>query len=194
MVPGSKKSPGRQKQPGEAISQQLWPRYWQRPGSSVLRIWLSRINRHHSDRLAGIFTPFRRRDKPGSRCPVIWFSLLYYAMHNISTGKNIGCSVCFYGFGAATSAVGVTAGASITRITVFVCSGGQEATVRVQSITALTCPCRSKSPFPRRENCQQYAGALRCRVHSPHLHPRHPSKAGRSRTDHGQLHGTGDVI
>ena len=28
---------------------------------------------------------------------------------------------------------------------------------------------------------------------SPHLHPRHPSKAGRSRTDHGQLHGTGDV-
>ena len=114
------------------------PRYWQRPRSSALRIWLSRINRHHSDRLAGIFTPFRRRDKPSSRCPVIWFSLLYYAMHNISTGKNIGCSVCFYGFGAATSAVGVTAGASITRITVFVCSGGQGATVRVQSITALS--------------------------------------------------------
>ena len=44
-----------------------------------------------------------------------------------------------------------------------------------------------------RENCQQYAGALRCGVHSPHLHPRHPSKAGRSRTDHGQLYGTGDV-
>ena len=43
------------------------------------------------------------------------------------------------------------------------------------------------------ENCQQYAGALRCGVHSPHLHPRHLSKAGRSRTDHGQLHGTGDV-
>lgn len=58
-------------------------------------------------------------------------------MHNISTGKNIGCSVCFYGFGAATSAVGVTAGASITWMTVFVCSGGQGATVRVQSITAL---------------------------------------------------------
>ena len=38
-------------------------------------------------------------------------------MHNISTEKNIGCSVRFYGFGAATSAVGVTAGASITRIT-----------------------------------------------------------------------------
>ena len=101
------------------FSQQLWPRYWQRPGSSVLRIWLSRINRHHSDRLAGIFTPFRCRDKPGSRCPVIWFSLLYYAMRHISTEKNIGCSVCFYGFGAATSAVCVTAGASITRITVL---------------------------------------------------------------------------
>ena len=39
----------------------------------------------------------------------------------------------------------------------------------------------------------KYAGPLRCGVHSPHLHPRHPSKAGRSRTDHGQLHGTGDV-
>ena len=139
MVPGSKKSPSRHRQPGEANSlRQLWPRYWQRPGSSVLRIWLSRINRHHSDRLAGIFTPFRRRDKPGSRCPVIWFSLLYYAMRHISTGKNIGCSVCFYGFGAATSAVDVTARASIARITVFVCSGGQEATVRVQSITALS--------------------------------------------------------
>ena len=51
------------------------------------------------------------------------------------------------------------------------------------------------SPAKRRgrENRQQYAGALRCGVHSPHLHPRHPSKAGRSRTDHGQLHGTGDV-
>ena len=36
-------------------------------------------------------------------------------------------------------------------------------------------------------------GALRCRFHPAHLHPRHPSKAGRSRTDHGQLHGTGDV-
>ena len=58
-------------------------------------------------------------------------------MRHISTGKNIGCSVCFYGFGAATSAVGVTAGASITRMTIFVCSGGQGATVRVQSITAL---------------------------------------------------------
>ena len=58
------------------FSQQLWPRYWQRPGSSALRIWLSRINRHHSDRLAGPLTPFRRRDKPGSRCPVIQFECI----------------------------------------------------------------------------------------------------------------------
>ena len=78
-------------------------------------------------------------------------------MHNISTGKNIGCSVCFYGFGAATSAVGVTAGASITRIMVFVCSGGQGVTVCVQSITALTCPCRSKSPFPKGSSTQSPA-------------------------------------
>ena len=76
MVPGSKKSPSRHRQPGEAISQQLWPRYWQWPGSNALRIWLSRINRHHSDRLAGPLTPFRRRDKPGSRCPVIQFECI----------------------------------------------------------------------------------------------------------------------
>ena len=38
-----------------------------------------------------------------------------------------------------------------------------------------------------------YAGPLRCGVHSPHLHPRHPPEAGRSRPNHGQLHGTGDV-
>lgn len=49
---------------------------WQWPGSSALRIWLSRINRHHSDRLAGPLTPFRRRDKPGSRCPVIQFECI----------------------------------------------------------------------------------------------------------------------
>lgn len=41
-----------------------------------MRIWLSRINRHHSDRLAGPLTPFRRRDKPGSRCPVIQFECI----------------------------------------------------------------------------------------------------------------------
>ena len=28
---------------------------------------------------------------------------------------------------------------------------------------------------------------------APHLHPRHPPKAGRSRTNNGQLYGTGDV-
>ena len=39
----------------------------------------------------------------------------------------------------------------------------------------------------------KYAGPLRCRIHTPHLHPRHPPKTGRSRPDHGQLHGTGDV-
>ena len=38
-----------------------------------------------------------------------------------------------------------------------------------------------------------YAGPLRCGLHSPHLHPRHPPEAGRSRTDHGQLHGAGHV-
>ena len=41
-----------------------------------MRIWLSRINRHHSDRLAGPLTPFRRRDKPGSRRPVIQFKCI----------------------------------------------------------------------------------------------------------------------
>ncbi len=44
-----------------------------------------------------------------------------------------------------------------------------------------------------RKNCQQYAGPLRCGFHPAHLHPRHPPKAGRSRPDHGQLHGAGDV-
>ena len=33
-----------------------------------------------------------------------------------------------------------------------------------------------------------YAGPLRCRIHTPHLHPRHSPEAGRSRTNHGQLH------
>ena len=45
----------------------------------------------------------------------------------------------------------------------------------------------------RRENRQQYAGPLRCRIHTPHLHPRYPPEARRGRADHGQLHGTGDV-
>ena len=68
------------------------------------------------------------------------FGFLYYTTQCVIFQYEkhiIGCSVRFYGFGAATSAVDVTAGASIARITVFVCSGGQGATVRVQSITAL---------------------------------------------------------
>ena len=53
----------------------------------------------------------------------------------------------------------------------------------------------SHSPAKRRgrENGQQYAGTLRRRIHTPHLHPRHPPKTRRSRADHRQLHGTGDV-
>ena len=38
-----------------------------------------------------------------------------------------------------------------------------------------------------------YAGPLRCGLHSPHRHPRYPPKAGRGRTNHGQLHDAGDV-
>ena len=38
-----------------------------------------------------------------------------------------------------------------------------------------------------------YAGPLRCRIHSPHLHPRYPPEARRGRADHGQLHDAGDV-
>ena len=38
-----------------------------------------------------------------------------------------------------------------------------------------------------------YARPLRCRIHTPHLHPCHPPEARRGRTNHGQLHGTGDV-
>ena len=47
-----------------------------------MRIWLSRINRHHSDRLAGPLTPFRCRDKPGSRCPVFQFKCI--VSHNMT--------------------------------------------------------------------------------------------------------------
>ena len=38
-----------------------------------------------------------------------------------------------------------------------------------------------------------YAGPLRCGFHSPHLHPRYEAEARRGSTNHGQLHGTGDV-
>ena len=44
-----------------------------------------------------------------------------------------------------------------------------------------------------RQNRQQYARPLRCRIHTPHLHPRHPPETGRGRTNNGQLHGAGDV-
>ena len=50
--------------------------------------------------------------------------------------------------------VGVAAGASIVRITVFVRSGGQGAAMRVQSITALTCPRRSASSSPNGSSTQ----------------------------------------
>ena len=38
-----------------------------------------------------------------------------------------------------------------------------------------------------------YAGPLRCGLHPAHLHPRHPPKAGRGCTNHGQLYGAGHV-
>ena len=44
-----------------------------------------------------------------------------------------------------------------------------------------------------RQNRQQYARALRRRIYTPHLHPRYEAEAGRSRTNDGQLHGTGHV-
>ena len=39
----------------------------------------------------------------------------------------------------------------------------------------------------------KHAGPLRCRIHTPHLHPRYEAEAGRGRTNDGQLHGTGHV-
>ena len=54
-----------------------------------MRIWLSRINRHHSDRLAGPLTPFRRRDKPGSRCPVIQFECIIAQDMTYCNGENL---------------------------------------------------------------------------------------------------------
>ena len=38
-----------------------------------------------------------------------------------------------------------------------------------------------------------YAGPLRRRLHSPHLHPRNKAEAGRGRTNDGQLRGAGHV-
>ena len=47
-----------------------------RPGAAPCVSDLARQSRHHSDRLVGPLTPFRRRDKPGSRCPVVWFECI----------------------------------------------------------------------------------------------------------------------
>ena len=51
------------------------------------------------------------------------------------------------------------------------------------------------SPTKRRgrQNRQQHAGPLRCRIHLANLHPRYEAEARRGRTDHGQLYGAGDV-
>lgn len=38
-----------------------------------------------------------------------------------------------------------------------------------------------------------YAGPLHRGLHPAHLHPRYSPEAGRSRADHGQLHGAGHV-
>ena len=44
-----------------------------------------------------------------------------------------------------------------------------------------------------RENGIEYAWSLRCRLHAPHLHPRHAPDAGKRRRKDGQFHGTSDV-
>ena len=38
-----------------------------------------------------------------------------------------------------------------------------------------------------------YAWPLRCRIHTPHLHPCNQAEARRGCTNHGRLHGTSDV-
>ena len=38
-----------------------------------------------------------------------------------------------------------------------------------------------------------YARPLRCRIHTPHLHPCNQTEARRGSTNHGQLYGAGDV-
>lgn len=54
---------------------------------------------------------------------------------------------------------------------------------------------RYHSPSERRgcKNGVLHAGTLRCRVHSPHLHPRHTTETGRSSSHNGQLYGTDHV-
>ena len=60
-----------------------------RPGAAPCVSDLARQSRHHSDRLAGIFTPFRRRDKPGSRCPVIQFECIIAQDMTYCNGENL---------------------------------------------------------------------------------------------------------
>ena len=43
------------------------------------------------------------------------------------------------------------------------------------------------------QDCLQYAGPLRCRLHPAYLHPRYPADAGSSSGNHGQLHDPDDV-
>ena len=45
----------------------------------------------------------------------------------------------------------------------------------------------------RCENGLQYAGPLWCRIHPPHLHPRHPADAEPGGGDYGEFYGEGHV-
>ena len=45
----------------------------------------------------------------------------------------------------------------------------------------------------RHQNGLQYAGPLRRGLHAPHLHPRHPAKAGGSSGNHRKLYGADHV-
>ena len=38
-----------------------------------------------------------------------------------------------------------------------------------------------------------YAGPLRCRIHTPHLHPRHSADAAKGCGENGQFHGTDSI-
>ena len=58
-----------------------------RPGAAPC-VSEARQSRHHSDRLAGPLTPFRRRDKPGSRCPVFQFKCIIAQDMTYCNGEN----------------------------------------------------------------------------------------------------------
>ena len=49
------------------------------------------------------------------------------------------------------------------------------------------------SEWRKRKNGVEYARTLRCRLHAPHLHPRHAPDAGKCRRKDGQIHGAGHV-